>query len=44
MILISLITDINRDYNAEIAYRLLPGLCWKKTVESAAHPFQGDSN
>lgn len=37
MILISLITDINRDYSAEIAYRHLPGLCWKKTAESAAH-------
>lgn len=37
MILISLITDINRNYNAEIAYRHLSGLCWKKTAESAAH-------
>lgn len=36
MILISLIIDINRDYNAEIAYRHLPGLCWKKTAEFAA--------
>lgn len=37
MMLISLITDINRDYNAEIAYSHLPELCWKKTAESAAH-------
>lgn len=37
MILVSLITDINKDYNAEITNRHLSGLCWKKTAESAAH-------
>lgn len=37
MMLISLITDINRDYNTEIAYRHLPELYWKtnKTAEFA---------